>query len=237
MTKRLFPAILISGVAGGIVVSIMHAALLAPLMDFAEFLEMGARVEDYVAPQGIFTIAISNLEILLNTFAFDTLTGLAFALIIGAGMVFQGRPVNLKTGLIWGFFGWFAFSLAPAFGQPPMPPGAAYVDLEARQIWWWLCVASTSAGIVLLVFIGDWGGECTIQAGIRNGWWPKVVGALLVLLPHIIGAPESTQTASNIPAHLLRDFAFYSLISTFCFWQTIGGALGFMLGRGGQDEI
>ena len=232
MTKRLFPAVLIAGLAGGIVVSILQAMLLAPLMDFAEFLEMGARAEDYVAPKGIFTIAFSNLEMAINTFAFDTLSALAFALIMAAGILFQGRNISFKIGLVWGLFGWFAFSLAPALGQPPAPPGSAYIDLEARQLWWWLCVASTSMGIVLLVFIGDWAGECGIQAGIRNGWWPKVAGAVLVLLPHIIGAPESPQQGLNIPPNLSRDFALYSLISTFAFWQTIGGVLGFMLGRG-----
>ncbi|MDH3335781.1 MAG: CbtA family protein [Rhodospirillaceae bacterium] len=237
MTKRLFPAVLIAGIAGGIIVSILQAILLAPLMDFAEFLEMGARPEDYVAPKGIFALALSNPEMTLNTFAFDALGGVSFALIIGAAMVFQNRAISLKTGFIWGLFGWFAFSLAPALGQPPALPGSAYIDLEARQLWWWLCVASTSVGIVLLVFIGDWAGECGIKAGIRNGWWPKVVGAVLVLLPHILGAPESAQQDSNIPAHLSRDFALYSLISTFVFWQTIGGALGFMLGREGKNKI
>lgn len=231
MIKRLFPATLIAGLAAGIVVSLTQVIFLLPLMDFAEFLEIGARSQDYVPPKGIFALAASNPERLLGTFAFDALTAIAFAMMLGGAIIISAKPISWKSGLIWGLGGWFAFSLAPAIGQPPSVPGAAYVDLAARQLWWWFAVSSTSVGLVLLVFIGDWAGECGIWAGVRKAWWPKVVGATLILLPHIYGAPQSTQMAANIPPELIRDFAFYSLVGTLAFWETMGAVLGFMLGR------
>ncbi len=230
MTKLLFPAALIAGLAAGLAVSLAQAVFIIPLIDFAEFLETGGRAVDYVAPDGFMAIALADPERFLNTLAFDALTGVAYALIMGAGIIIHARPTDWKQGILWGLGGWAAFALAPAIGQPPAPPGAAYVDLEARQLWWWLAVSCTSTGLVLLVLIGDWAGECGNAQGWRNAWWPKVLGFGLIVFPHVLGAPENSATGTA-PAELVGDFAFYSLTSTFAFWMIIGVVLGAMLGR------
>ncbi len=236
MTKLLFPAALIAGLSAGLVVSLAQAIFIIPLIDFAEFLEMGGRAVDYFPPEGFMAIALTDPERFLNTLAFDALTGVAFALIMAAGIMFHTRPTSWKQGILWGLGGWAAFALAPAIGQPPAPPGTAYVDLEARQLWWWLAVSCTSLGLVLVVFIGDWAGECGLAGGWRNAWWPKVVGAGLIIFPHVFGAPESTPSTSTVPAELIRDFAFYSLASTFVFWLIIGAVNGAVLGRASPDK-
>lgn len=230
MTKRLFPAALMAGLTAGFVISLTQVAFLLPIIDYAEFLEMGARSVDYVAPSGPFAIAFSDPARLLGTFSFDVITGVAFALLLGAAMVFHGRDIDWKKGLAWGLGGWAAFSLAPSIGLPPAPPGSAYVDLADRQLWWWLCVSSTSLGLVLVVFIGDWAGDCGWQGGWRNGWWPKVVGAGLVIFPHVFGAPLSSGTGF-VPHETAFKFALISMGGTFLFWLCLGGVMGFMLGQ------
>ena len=241
MIKRLFPAALIAGLSAGLVISLAQAIFIIPLIDFAEFLEIGGRADDYVPPKGFMAIALSDVERFLNTLSFDVLTGVAFALIMAAGIVFHGRAITWKQGILWGLGGWAAFALAPAIGQPPAPPGVAYVDLEARQLWWWLTVSCTSLGLVMLVFIGDWAGECgrLLDGGWRNAWWPKVVGAGLIIFPHVLGAPENSAISTDTGtagADMVRDFAFYSLTSTLAFWVIIGIILGAVLGRGAGDK-
>ncbi len=236
MIKRLFPAALMAGLSAGLAVSLLQAIFIIPIIDFAEFLEIGGRPADYVPPNGFMAIALSDPERFLNTLSFDVLTGIAYALIVGAGIVFYGRAITWKQGILWGLGGWAAFALAPAIGQPPAPPGAAYIDLEARQLWWWLAVSCTSLGLVLIVFIGDWAGECGPAGGVRNAWWPKVVGAGLIIFPHVLGAPEGSAGASTAPDYLVQDFAFYSLASTFVFWLTIGAINGIVLGRASPDK-
>ena len=236
MIKRLFPAALIAGLSAGLMISLLQAIFIIPLIDFAEFLEMGSRAADYVSPNGFMAIALSDPERFLNTISFDALTGVAYALIMGAGILFHGRDITWKQGILWGLGGWAAFSLAPAIGQPPAPPGAPYVDLEARQLWWWLAVSCTSTGLVMVVFIGNWAGECGPAGGWRNAWWPKVVGTGLMAFPHVMGAPEKGAGASTAPDYLVQDFAFYSLASTFAFWLIIGVINGAILGRASPDK-
>ena len=216
MLWRLIVAALSAGLAAGCVVLLAQMASVLPLIHLAEHLETGAPLAAYAPPEGLFAIALSDPERLLGTFAFDVLGGVAFALIVGAAMSYSPKPLNWRTGLVWGLAGWAAAALAPAISQPPLPPGVTFVDLEDRQLWWVATVVATIAGLALAAF-------SPLKA-------MKALGAVLLVAPHLVGAPGGADDLATIPGDLARDYALASLMSTFLFWMTLGAVAGHLLG-------
>lgn len=141
-------------------------------------------------------------------------TGLAigFALLLGAAMLLRGREKNWRRGLLWGAAGFVVFFVAPSLGLPPEVPGTAAAQLGDRQAWWLLTVLATGAGLALLVLAG--------KAPV------KLLGALLLLLPHLIGAPQPLVAASSAPATLAQTFVHATALSNAVFWLALGGLMG-----------
>ena len=93
-------------------------------------------------------------------------------------------PITAANGVLWGLAGFVAFQLAPAFGLPPELPGMPAADLVARQIWWWATALATGAGL--------------LRASPDSATGPAIgVAAVLMLLPHIIGAPPPRRRAER----------------------------------------
>ena len=137
----------------------------------------------------------------------NMLLGVALGLILGA--IFTLRPVaNWRDGILWGLGGFAAVNLAPAFGLPPELPGMPAGDLLAQQIWWLTTAILTACGIALL-FLS------------KSVIW-RLGGAILIILPHIYGAPKSPNLNSKVPATLAAEFATTSLITNLVFWAFLG---------------
>ena len=143
------------------------------------------------------------------SFSFFTniLLGVALALILAA--IFALRPsTDWRHGILWGLGGFAAVNLAPAFGLPPALPGMAEGDLQSRQIWWLTTAILTASGIALL-FLS------------KTAIW-RLGGPLLLVLPHIYGAPRVQSLNSKVPAILAAEFVTASLISNLVFWIFLG---------------
>ena len=99
-------------------------------------------------------------------------------------------------------------------GLPPEPPGVPVADLGARQMWWVLTVAATGAGLLL----------------VAKGWrrWPFTLAAgVLVLLPHLVGAPQAEGMAA-VPADLIREFSVVTVLGDGVFWLVLGPVAGWL---------
>ena len=107
------------------------------------------------------------------------------------------------------------FHLAPSLGLPPLPPGVPVSDVQPRQLWWLWAVLSTAAGLWLF----------TGRTRRR-----RIVGALVVAMPHLIGAPAGAGD-SAVPAELMRNFTIASLTAVAIFWTVLGGIGGFLAAR------
>jgi cobalt transporter subunit CbtA len=148
-------------------------------------------------------------ERLTYTLLTNIIAGVAFSLMLIGAMAFAGTS-DWRRGLIWGLAGYATFNLAPALGLPPELPGMAAGDLVARQIWWTATAAATALGLALLLLV------------------PRIVfrvlGAALIIAPHIIGAPHPHDAApSAVPAELAAAFVSATLVSNLVFWLVIGG--------------
>jgi cobalt transporter subunit CbtA len=127
-----------------------------------------------------------------------------------------------RTALLWGIAAFAATSLAPALGLSPELPGSAGAPLLSRQIWWVATALCTGGGIFLLARI-----EYTTA---------KIVGVVLILAPHIIGAPHTPKFKSTAPAELAAQFAATSLVVSAVLWALLGLAVGYAWQRVSRSQ-
>jgi cobalt transporter subunit CbtA len=144
-----------------------------------------------------------------------TLAGAGFSLMLCGVSFLAGIPITRRNGLVWGFCGFIAVSLAPAFSLPPELPGMEAAGLFARQTWW--------VGTIICTSIAIW-----FVATPRH--WLGIAGAfVLAAVPHIYGAPAVHHVDGPLPAGLAAEFAASSLGANLVMWLLIGLFLSVIL--------
>ncbi|UTL88642.1 MULTISPECIES: CbtA family protein [Pseudomonas] len=143
----------------------------------------------------------------LSTTGGNLVVAVGFALILAA-LYSLREPGRTSTGALWGLAGFAVFCLAPTLGLPPELPGTAAADLGQRQSWWVGTAAATALGLALLVFA-------------RHGLL-KALGAALLVVPHVIGAPQPEVHESLAPQALETRFMIASWLTNAAFWVALG---------------
>jgi cobalt transporter subunit CbtA len=168
------------------------------------------------------------LERNFYTAAANVLTAIGFALILAAIFALRsgntGERVSWHEGLAWGLAGFAVFTVAPGLGLPPELPGVPAAPLLARQIWWVLAALTTAGGLSLVFF--------------RRSVPASIAGLILIVLPHIIGAPELEQVDTNVPTSLSHQFVVAVTVTSLVFWFMLGGLTSTMFAhfdRGGAE--
>ena len=151
------------------------------------------------------------------TLLMDALTGIGFAFLLAGAISLSGRPIDWRRGVLWGLSGFAAFFAAPSFGLAPELPGMQAGDLGSRQAWWLATAAATAAGLGLIAL--------QPRAAI------KALGAGLIVLPHLVGAPHPEFAPGNVPAEMAAEFAIATLVVTGLFWALLGGLTGYFYNR------
>lgn len=226
--QRIFLAVLLAGLISGGAMAALHQWRVAPLILEAEVYENAAPEApaahtheagtaehdhggDEWAPQ-------DGFERISYTVAADIFVAVGFAFMIAAVSVLSGLPVTAANGVLWGLAGFAVFQLAPAFGLPPELPGMPAADVVARQIWWWGTALATATAIFGV-------------ARFRN-FAAVAVAVVLVLAPHVIGAPQLVgEHASSVPPNLAATFASSTLFSGAVFWLILGPLYGYLVER------
>jgi len=230
--QRIFFAAVLAGLAAGFAMSAVQQWRVAPLIlqaevyetaeapaehahdadtpahDHAEAAPAHEHDENAWAPQ-------DGAERVFYTVLANVLASIGFAMLLAAVSVLANIEITAKNGVIWGLAGFLCLQLAPAFGLPPELPGMPAADLVARQTWWLATVLLTGAGILAI-------------AKLRN-WTGIVIAAVLILAPHVWGAPQLfAEQASAVPANLATQFAANSLFAGAVFWLLVGPFLGWL---------
>lgn len=147
------------------------------------------------------------------TAAANVLTAVGFALLLAGFFAVQsstrGESVSWHQGLMWGLAGFAVFTVAPGLGLPPELPGVPAAPLLSRQIWWVIAALGTAAGLGLIFF--------------RRSAPAAVAGLLLIMLPHLIGAPELEHVETNVPTSLSHQFVVAVTLTSLVFWAMLGG--------------
>ena len=222
-----------AALAIGLAVSVLQSFTTEPLILHAEEYEGGATHDHAAAaPATGWTAAhaheheavvddgwgpADDLERSAYTVVANTVIGFGIALMLLGLMVAKGDPIDVRRGLLWGIAGFFAVSLLPALGLPPELPGTPAADLTARQTWWFATAVASAGGIALVVFG-------------RQGWM-VAAGAALVVLPHIVGAPQPASHDVPYPGGLAGQFVAASLIIGAATWMLAGAVSSWLYRR------
>ena len=215
MFQRIFFAAVVSGLIAGLFATAVQSTRVIPLIIEAEKYEKREPVpipqthEDH-ADEG------EGLSRMALTLVSNVVSGVGFALLLVGCFALRGE-VDWRRGILWGVGGFIVFSLAPAVGLPPELPGVPAAPLPQRQLWWILTVAATAAGLALLAF--------------KPGAVFKALGAVLIVLPHIIGAPHPEAGGGSVPRALLERFILSALMASAAFWVVLGLCAGYFFNR------
>lgn len=145
------------------------------------------------------------------------LTAIGFAAILFGLMAVGGKTIDAKHGALWGLAAFVCFSLAPALGLPPQPPGVPLADVHQRQLWW--------VGTVIASGVGIW-----LVTGERRTWLLRICGLGCLLLPHLVGAPVGVGQ-NSVPVELIRRFTILSVTTSGIFWILMGTLGGLICSR------
>jgi cobalt transporter subunit CbtA len=184
--------------------ALIHTAFVIPVHD-----TVAAEEEEWGPADGLersFYTALANLVL-----------GFAISLMLLSVMVLKGDPIDARAGLLWGIAGFAAASLLPALGLPPELPGTPAADIYARQFWWLAAAAASAAGIGLLVF--------------GRNWSLLTAGVVLIVAPHVIGAPEPPSHDVSYPGALAGEFVVASLVASALLWSLAGLVSGALYQR------
>ncbi len=222
MLKSLLASALFAGLIAGLFAAVLQQVFLVPLIAEAELYETGALIHFGAAEAaaGHEIAAATDLARTLLTVLTTVLATCGFGLILVAGFALVERlrltRIDLRTGLLFGLAAFTATQLLPSMGLSPELPGAAAGELAQRQLWWLFTVAGTLAGIGLIA----WGNAST-----------KIVGAVMIAAPHLVGAPHPQEFAGVVPPELAALFAARVLAVGALGWAALGALAGHFWSR------
>ncbi|MGI4839397.1 MAG: CbtA family protein [Janthinobacterium lividum] len=214
MIKRIAQTAGFTGLLGALLLTLLQSFWVAPLIQQAETYEkapaavhehneaMAAHEHDAEAwePE-------DGWQRVLSTTGGNLVVAVGFALML-AGLYTLRAPGRTREGLLWGLAGYAVFCLAPTLGLPPELPGTAAADLSQRQIWWAGTAASTAVALALIV--------------LGRSWLLKLAGAVILVIPHWVGAPQPEVHASLAPEALESQFKWASQLTNAAFWLALG---------------
>lgn len=213
MFSKLVVAALFGGGLAGLFGGILQRIFVQPVLLFAERYESGAIQHFGAGSSSSFALDYGALDWVRDglslSFSIVIYIGYALILVAAMGMAIQrGHILTVKKGMVWGVAGFVTFHLAPGFSLPPEVPGVAAADITPRQIWWFVTVAMTGAGLWLMAF----------QQSLKI----HALAVVLLLLPHLVGAPMPDALAGSVPPEIASLFAARALGLGLLIWVWLG---------------
>ncbi|MCA0042329.1 CbtA family protein [Celeribacter litoreus] len=218
MAKKVFVSALFAGLAAGVLAALLQFVFVVPSMMEGELYEVGTRVHfganGAQSPAGVPSI-MHEMGRHTTTFTSNLVVYTGFGLLMVVGFAFAesfGRKIDARTGLIWGLCGFAAVHLATAFGLPPKLPGMVAADIVARQVWWIGTIIATLIGLGLI--------------GYGRGIAVILMGFVIILIPHILGAPTLDTYFGVAPPELAGLYVARSLGVAAISWAVLGAIAG-----------
>ncbi|MDD1151712.1 CbtA family protein [Pseudomonas sp. TNT2022 ID357] len=230
MIKRIAQTAGFSGLLAALLLTLLQSFWVAPLILQAETYEQAPAVEAHEHAAGAMAGHSHDAEAwepedgwqrVLSTTGGNLVVAVGFALML-AGLYTLRAPSRTSQGLLWGLAGYATFCLAPTLGLPPELPGTAAADLVQRQVWWIGAAASTAVGLALIVFAGN--------------WLLKLLGAAIIAVPHVIGAPQPEVHSMLAPQALETQFKIASQLTNAAFWLALGLISAWLFRRKNTDQ-
>lgn len=221
--RKLVSVVLLSGSIAGLLLFVVQHFTTYPLIEKAEVYESAARLrmpgmdhddEGWQPSNGLERNSFTALSTVLAAIGFA-------ALLFGTAALV---PLSLswRKGALWGLAAFICVDLAPAWGLPPQPPGVPVADLYSRQLWWVATVIATAVALWLLL-------------DRRKALPIRLMGLLVLVIPHAIGAPVAVGE-SSVPSELIHRFEVLSILTAGIFWIALGSVGGLFYRRSGYTD-
>jgi len=237
MLTRILTTALLAGAAAGLLAALLQLWFVQPVLIHAEMYESGElvhfggdaashdRVEgeahEHAAPHSHDSDASRAVLLVL----FNVLTYAGFALVLVGLMSLaegHGQQIGPRTGLLWGIAGFVAVMLAPGFSLAPEVPGVAAADVALRQVWWTATVVMAIGALWLVAF-----GSGLVAWG---------AAALLLIAPHVVGAPEPDVLIGPVPPEIGALFAARVFGVGLAGWALMGLFAGWLWAKDDRAE-
>lgn len=223
MYSRFIISALFAGAAAGLIAGILQLIFVQPVLLHAELYESGELVHFGAADVSAhpelpgFDAMRDGLSLI---FTMLTYTGYALIMVALMGLAEdRGAQIDARSGILWGVAGFVAFHFAPGFTLAPEVPGVAAADVSARQIWWFATVVTAGVALWLIAFGRNWA-----------AWG---VAAILLMAPHLIGAPEPDVFTGPVPTEIGALFAARAFGVGLAAWVLLGSFAGYFWQREG----
>lgn len=219
MFSRILTSALFAGASAGLIAALLQLAFVQPVLLHAELYESGELVHfgaEAVSAHPELPGMFSDLTRDALSVIFTMLTYTGYALVLVALMSVaegRGQRIDSRTGVLWGLAGFVAVHFAPGFSLAPEVPGVAAADVYARQVWWFATVAAAAVAMWLIAF----GGNIISY----------VIAAVLLLAPHLIGAPEPDVFTGPVPTEIGALFAARAFGIGLAAWVLVGAFAGY----------
>ena len=210
---RLVFAALCAGTLSGVFATLAHQIGTVPLILQAETYEKKSESAMAANEHTSAWEPENGTERTAYTLLADVLTGVGFALLLEAGLTLRGGGAGWRQGLLWGLAGFATFTVAPSLGLPPQLPGSEAAPLLDRQLWWLGTAVATGCSLALIAFTS------------RARW--TILAAIMIVLPHLYGAPEPPENIAAVPAALSHHFIVAVTVVSFLFWLILGASAGY----------
>ncbi len=222
MFTRLLTSAVFAGAAAGLIAALLQLYFVQPVLLHAELYEGGDLVHFGAESTNSAQPELPGFDALRDilSICFAMLIYAGYAMILVALMALaegRGATVTARTGLIWGLAGFIAVHFAPGFTLAPEVPGVAAADIYVRQVWWYATVIAAAVAMWLVAFGGNW-----------LAWGAAVV---LLLAPHIIGAPEPEMFTGPVPTEIGALFAARAFGVGMAGWVMLGAFAGYFWSR------
>jgi cobalt transporter subunit CbtA len=230
----------IAGLIAGVAMTLMQAFTTDPLILQAETFENAAPAEaapagghdhaatsaeahDEAAPHdhaGEAWAPADGAERTIYNVLVNLVGAIGFGLVLVVASEFAGGIGDWRQGMFWGLAGFTVFTLAPGLGLNPELPAMPAADLLARQTWWIGTAAATALALYLIF--------------LRKTPVLAALGVVILILPHIIGAPQPDDHATPVPENLHHSFVVASTLTNLVFWVILGAAVAMVRARFAQ---
>lgn len=205
---------LTAGVLAGALLTAVQQIRIVPLILEAERYEHSAHLLPVDGHSGVHDPHAGSAMRTVQTAMANLVMACGFALLLAAATTLRGVRLDGRSGLLWGTLGYAVFFVAPAIALPPELPGAQTAELAARQHGWLLAVGGAAMGLALIGFASS--------ALLRGG------GVVLLLAPHLFGAPEAPRSLGTVPPELAHAFLVATAVANGLFWLALGGTFGLL---------
>ena len=226
MIARYAISALFAGALAGLIAGLLQLFFVQPVLLHAELYESGTLVHFGGEPISAhpelpgFDAIRDGLSLI---FTMLTYTGYALMMIAVMSIAEEsGATIDGRSGILWGVAGFVAFHLAPGFTLAPEVPGVAAADVGARQVWWFATVGAAAVALWLLAF------------GVS--WMAWGVAVILLLAPHVVGAPEPEVFTGPVPTEIAALFAARAFGVGLAAWVLLGSFAGFFWQAEGARE-